>query len=140
MKLEVVTEEGTYMKISILGWVESFWLAAWSRGTIWVYLARVMTRCVWLPLPVHCRTCEEFAKSNSLKFSTDPDPQKCKTKTVAFLKKPKSLPSMYLCGNPLPWINKFKHLEMTIENKIDGRCKDLNEKNAKYISKNIELN
>ena len=25
------------------------------------------------------RTCEEFAKSHNLKFSTDPNPLKCKT-------------------------------------------------------------
>ena len=33
------------------------------------------------------KTCEEFAKSHNLRFSTDPNPQKCKTKTLAFLKK-----------------------------------------------------
>ena len=48
------------------------------------------------------KTCEEFAMSHNLKFSTDPNPQKCKTKTLAFLKKQRILPNMYLCGNPLP--------------------------------------
>ena len=61
------------------------------------------------------KTCEEFAMSHNLKFSTDPNPLKCKTKTLAFLKKPRILPSMYLCGNPLPWTNKFKHLGINIE-------------------------
>ena len=36
--------------------------------------------------------------------------------------------------------NKVKHLGITVENKLDGCSKDMNEKNAQYISKNIELN
>ena len=32
-------------------------------------------------------TCEEFAQEHNLKFSTDPDPKKCKTKCLSFLKK-----------------------------------------------------
>ena len=86
------------------------------------------------------RTCEEFANSHNLKFSTDPNPQKCKTKTLAFLKKPRDLPNVYLCGNPLPWTDKFKHLGVTIGNKIDGCSLDMNIKNAQYVRKNIELN
>ena len=86
------------------------------------------------------KTCEEFAKSHNLRFSTDPNPQKCKTKTLAFLKKPRDLPNIYLCGNPLPWTDKFKHLGVTIGNKIDGCSLDMMIKNAQYISKNIELN
>ena len=86
------------------------------------------------------KTCEEFAMSHNLKFSTDPNPLKCKTKTLAFLKKPRILPSMYLCGNPLPWTNKFKHLGINIGNKIDGCVLDMSVKNAQYCSKNIELN
>ena len=56
------------------------------------------------------RTCEEFAASHNLKFSTDPDPGKCKTKCMAFLKKSMDLPPMFLCGNPLPWVDSLKHL------------------------------
>ena len=86
------------------------------------------------------RTCEEFAESHNLKFSTDPNPLKCKTKTLAFLKAPRVLPKIYPCGNPLPWTEKFKHLGVTIGNKIDGCYQDIPIKNAQYISKNIELN
>ena len=32
------------------------------------------------------KTCEEFADSHSLLYSTDPDPKRCKTKCIAFLK------------------------------------------------------
>ena len=86
------------------------------------------------------RICEEFAKLHNLKFSTDPNPKKCKTKTLAFLKKPRDIPNVYLCGNPFPWTDKFKHLGVTIGNKIDGCSLDMNIKNAQYVSKNIELN
>ena len=86
------------------------------------------------------KTCEEFALSHNLKFSTDPDPRKCKTKTLAFLKKPRPLPNLVLCGNPLPWTDKCKHLGINIENRIDGCEYDMKVKNAQYINKNIELN
>ena len=39
-------------------------------------------------------TCEEYAAKHNLKFSTDPDPKKCKTKCMAFLVKAKQLPDM----------------------------------------------
>jgi hypothetical protein len=35
------------------------------------------------------RTMEEYAESHNLRFSTDPDPRKCKTKCLAFIKKPR---------------------------------------------------
>ena len=86
------------------------------------------------------RTCEEFALTHNLKFSIDPDPQKCKTKTLAFLKKPRPLPNLILCGNPLPWTSKYKHLGINLENKIDGCQHDMKVKNAQYIGKNLDLN
>ena len=46
---------------------------------------------------------------------------------------------MTLCGNPLPWTDKCKHLGTTITNKIDGCDVDIRVKNANYIEKNIEL-
>ena len=86
------------------------------------------------------RTCEEFASSHNLKFSTDPNPMKFKTKTLAFLKVPRDLPNIHLCGNPLPWTDRFKHLGVTIGNRVDGCLQDITIKNAQYISRNIELN
>ena len=86
------------------------------------------------------KTCEEFALSHNLRFSTNPDPKKCKTKTLAFLRKPQPLPNLLLCGNPLPWTKTFKHLGINIEDKINGCEFDMRVKNAQYISKNIELN
>ena len=84
-------------------------------------------------------TCQDFAAAHNLKFSTDNNPIKCKTKTMAFLKTQKVLPHLELCGNPLPWTDKCKHLGTTITNKINGCEDDIRVKNAKYIEKNIEL-
>ena len=65
-------------------------------------------------------TCEEYAVSHNLKFSTDTNPDKCKTKLMAFLKKKRELPKLMLCGNPLPWVTKIKHLGNTISDVVDG--------------------
>ena len=80
--------------------------------------------------------CEQYALSHNLKFSTDPNPTKCKTKLMAFLKSPRPLPSISLCGNTLPWVDKLKHLGNTIANVVDGCQLDIKVKNSKYISKN----
>ena len=53
-------------------------------------------------------------------ISTDTNPDKCKTKLMAFLKKKRELPKLMLCGNPLPWVTKIKHLGNTISNVVDG--------------------
>ena len=85
-------------------------------------------------------TCEKYAAAHNLKCSTDQNPVKCKTKTLAFLKTQRQLPSLTLCDNPLPWTEKCKHLGTVITNKIDGCEDDMRVKNAKYIEKNVELN
>ena len=85
-------------------------------------------------------TCQTYATAHNLKFSTDINPVKCKTKTMAFLKNTRVLPSLTLCGNPLPWTDKCKHLGTVITNKIDGCEEDMKVKNAKYVGKNVEIN
>ena len=62
------------------------------------------------------RVCEKYADSHNLKFSTDIDPQKSKTKCMAFLKHEKELRGLQLCNNTLPWVGSGKHLGMRIEN------------------------
>ena len=84
-------------------------------------------------------TMQEFAASHNLKFSTDPDPRKCKTKCLAYLKKPRELPKMKLCGNPLPWVDSIKHLGITVTNSLDGCQKDMMSKRAQYIQRSNEL-
>ena len=85
------------------------------------------------------QTCESYASSHNLRFSTDPNPKKCKTKCIAFLLKDRPLPPMYLCGNPLPWVSSGKHLGITLSNKIDGMKTDILIKRAEFINKNNEI-
>ena len=85
------------------------------------------------------KTCAEYAADHNLKFSTDPNPDKCKTKLMAFLRKPRVLPNLSLCGTPLPWVNKIKHLGNMVSNVIDGGQLDMKVKNAKYVDKNNTL-
>ena len=82
---------------------------------------------------------EEYCNDHNLNFSTDPNPSKCKTKCIAFLKKERNLPSIFLCGNPLPWVREGIHLGNNFSNKYDGMLRDIKIKRAEYISKNCEL-
>ena len=66
----------------IFGYSDDNWLLAPSLGALQDML----------------KTCEEYASGHNLKFSTDPDPVKCKTKLMAFLRKPRDLPQLSLCG------------------------------------------
>ena len=84
--------------------------------------------------------CEEYAEIHNLKFSTDANPLKCKTKCIAFLGRDRPLKQVVLCGNHLPWVNNGKHLGNTIENNINGMKMDIKQKRAKFIAKNNELN
>ena len=85
------------------------------------------------------KICEDYAETHNLRFSTDKNPTKCKTKCMAFLLKDRPLPQLNLCGNPLPWVSSGKHLGITLENKIDGLKADIRKKRAEYINKNNEL-
>lgn len=85
------------------------------------------------------RTIENYCEMHNLRFSTDPNPSKCKTKCIAFLKKERRLPSIYLCGNPLPWVTEGLHLGNSFESKYNGMVKDIKIKRAQYIDKNCEL-
>ena len=84
-------------------------------------------------------TCEEYASENNLKFSTDANPARCKTKCLAFTFKKRELKQMMLCGNPLPWVDKCKHLGNYLESRYEGLKQDLRTKRAEYINKNNEL-
>ena len=83
--------------------------------------------------------CETYALTHNLKFSTDANPAKCKTKCLAFLARDRPLGQVQLCGNPLPWVNHGKHLGNMLENKMNGMKKDIITKRANYISKNNEI-
>ena len=85
------------------------------------------------------KTIEDYCNLHNLRFSTDPNPRKCKTKCVAFLKKERDLPSIYLCGNPLPWVKEGIHLGNNFENQYNGMARDIKMKRAQYIDKNCDL-
>ena len=86
------------------------------------------------------RTISDYALEHNLRFSTDPNPRKCKTKVMAFLKKPRPLPQVFLGQVALPWVNQCTHLGNTIKNISDGFQEDMRTKRARYISKNVEIN
>ena len=66
--------------------------------------------------PKMLEICQSFAEEHNLKFSTNKDTVKCKTNCIAFMKKPRQLSDMMLCGDKLPWVNQFEHLGNTITN------------------------
>ena len=83
--------------------------------------------------------CEEFAEEHNLKFSTDENPSKCKTKCTVFSYGNPEVSDMRLCGNILPWVSEFKHLGNTISNVGGLTDQDIVIKRAQFISKNIEI-
>ena len=85
-------------------------------------------------------TCEEYAVSHNLKFSTDPIPRKSKTRCLAFQRKARTPDRrMKLCDNFLPWENSGKHIGNKIITDNDITRQDVKEKRAKYIGKNNEI-
>ena len=84
--------------------------------------------------------CEDYAERHNLKFSTDPNPKKSKTKCMAYLCKERELRKLELCGNRLPWVKSGKHLGMRIDAERNNLLtKDILEKRAQYIQRNNEL-
>ena len=86
------------------------------------------------------KICEKYASSHNLRFSTDPNPVKCKTKCISFLHKQRNLNPLILCGTQLPWVDNFKHLGNFIVNNGNFIKQDTNIKRAQYVTKCIELN
>ena len=86
------------------------------------------------------KICERYAKNHNLKFSTNQNPAKSKTKCMAFLHKDRQLRKLRLCGNELPWVEKGKHLGIKIANNPSKILNDdVMEKRARYIQSNNEL-
>ena len=84
-------------------------------------------------------TCENYTSAHSLSFSTDVNPNRCKTKCPVFLKSDRVLRNIKLNGRDLPWVTSTKHLGSMIHNTENGMVRDLMEKRAAYINKNNEL-
>ena len=83
--------------------------------------------------------CEKYAQEHNLRFSTDENPMRSKTKCIAFQRKAKPLTQMTLCGNSLPWVKNAKHLGNHLESRIEGQKSDIKIKRANYIRKNNEI-
>lgn len=82
--------------------------------------------------------CETFASSMRLKFSTNPNIDKSKTKCIIFTKDRiydnDVCPDVTLNGMPLPYVQEIKHLGNILQ--CDNSMKkDCNIKRAKFISK-----
>ena len=85
-------------------------------------------------------TCQEYALVHNLKFSTDQNPKKSKTKCMAFLKYERELPNLVLCGNPLPWVDSLVHLGTKVCRHSKGGKLDIRVKEAAYIQRNCSIN
>ena len=86
------------------------------------------------------QVCEHYTKDCNLRFSTNSNPKKSKTKCMAFLQRKRDLNKLKLCGDLLPWVVTGKHLGARIENKPGNILnQDMKEKCAQYIQQNNEL-
>ena len=86
------------------------------------------------------KVCERYAGEHNLQFSTNTNPNKSKTKCMAFLNKSRPLRKLKLCGNELPWVEKGKHLGVKVTNDTRNILgDDIMEKRARYIQSNNEL-
>ena len=109
--------------VGIVGYADDDWLLAPSLNALQDMLV----------------TCEEYNLQHGLQFSTDKNPEKSKTKCIAYLKKDRNLPQLMLCGNKLPWVASGKHVGQNVTNQVDGMKKDILVKRAKFIDKNNTL-
>ena len=81
--------------------------------------------------------CEKFAKSKSLKFSTNVDPVKSKTKCLIFSPRAKDrsgVAPVLLNGDPLPWVGEVKHLGNLLQSENNMKH-DTMVKRGKFIGK-----
>ena len=81
--------------------------------------------------------CQQFAIKRKLKFSTNPNPSKSKTKCIMFPanKRFSCAPApILLNGDPLPWVAEVKHLGNTLESD-NSMTRDCSIKRAKFIGK-----
>ena len=71
------------------------------------------------------KTCESYASEHNLKFITNVDPVKCKTKCIAFLRQKKDVGDVELGGVHLPWVDGGLRLGNTLSNRSNGMRQDI---------------
>ena len=83
------------------------------------------------------KICENFAKKKGLKFSTNIDPVKSKTKCIIFSRRPvdsRKVAPVILNQDPLPWVSDVKHLGNVLQSD-NKMTMDLAQKRGKLIGK-----
>ena len=82
-----------------------------------------------------------FATEYNIQFSTDPVPQKSKSKCIFMRGRNKNLvtpPELMLCGRLLPWVERASHLGHELHEsglmELDTSCK-----RAQFIEKSMEI-
>ena len=81
--------------------------------------------------------CGVFASKMNLKFSTNSNPAKSKTKGIIFSSKPRerlNVLNIKLNGDDLPWVNEVKHLGNILENN-NSMKRDTSIKKGQFIGK-----
>ena len=78
---------------------------------------------------------QKYASDHKISFSTNPLPEKSKTKGIVFSNRElKWQPAaLQLCGNPLPWVKSAKYLGNKVTGIMDGLSQDIKIKRARYI-------
>ena len=86
-------------------------------------------------------TCQRFAEKFNLRFSTDPNPEKSKTKCIFVCGRSKNLQKpapLLLDGKVLPWVESAAHLGNVIH-ESGTMDKDAKIKRASFIRESTEL-
>ena len=86
-------------------------------------------------------TCQRFAAKYNLKFSTDPNPVKSKTKCIFVVGRSRNAlkpAPLFLDGKELPWVESALHLGNTIH-ESGSMDKDAKVKRAAFIRESTDL-
>ena len=86
-------------------------------------------------------TCEHFAVKNNLLFSTDPSPQKSKTKAIFVFggnKKLQKPAPLFLYGKELPWVSSGTHLGQLLH-ESGNMDQDVRVKRASFIQESTDI-
>ena len=88
------------------------------------------------------KICENFGMQNNLKFSTDPNPAKSKTKCLYMVgpkaKNPVYHVAMQLYGQDLPWVTHATHLGHELHQDCTMDM-DTRMKRANFIRNSVDI-